>query len=346
MTSTHDGQPSAALPQPDPEHIDVAALRTLCEADDLFRARYEGWDELGPATGSTVVVRTHQRDVGLPVALKVIWRLSTAERRRARAEAQALMRVQHPCVLRTYSLFDRGGLSWLEMELVEGPTLEQALRDGMGGPAWTLRRRLEVGACVAEGLGAVHAAGFVHRDVKPANVLLPRTGPAAKLADFGVSRATDATLLLGEGLPGSPRFASPEALRGEPCGPAADVYALALTLYELFSGGLSPYGLGQSASLAEVLRCHRDRAPLPLRVLGLGLPDEVVDAIHAGLDKRPDRRPSAAAMASVLWAAQREAGGPSVPGARPARGWARVRAWAWAWASRSRRSGGQARWPE
>jgi serine/threonine-protein kinase len=308
MTETPEGVApegawTAAVPEPSSD-----PLRLLCEADGLFRQRYEGWHEVGRGTAAAVV-RTHQRDAGLPVALKVVWRLSPGERRQMRTEAQALMSVQHPAVLRTYALFDRGTLAWLEMELVEGATLDEELRAARAsGVRWPQERALEVGACLAEGLAAVHAAGFVHRDVKPGNVLVPREGPAAKLADFGVARATDATVLISEGLAGSPRYASPEALEGQPAGAASDVYALALTLYELFTGGLNPYGLGESATLAEVLHCHRSRAPLALRVLERDLPPEVADVVHAGLDKRPGRRPSAGAIASVLRGARGRAG--------------------------------------
>lgn len=280
-------------------------LRALCLADPVFAERYEGWEELGRGTFATVV-RTHLRDAGVPVALKIFWRMAPAERRQLRAEAEALMSVAHPAVVRTFAVFARSEPAWFELELVEGTTLGAELRAmKASGERCPLERALEIGACLAEGLAAVHAAGFVHRDVKPDNVLLPRGGqPAAKLGDFGIARSVDATMLLGEEMPGSPKYMCPEALRGQGVGPAGDVYALALTLYQLFSGGRYPFALRRQASLAETLDCHRRKAPMPLRTLGLGLPDGVVDVIQHGLDKQPSHRPTATDVARVLRAAQ------------------------------------------
>jgi serine/threonine protein kinase len=283
-------------------------LRALCVADPVFAARYDGWEVLG--VGETAaVVRTLQRVSRLPVALKVFWRGSRRPAGDLEGEVQALMRVFHPCVLRTYGVIDQGTLSWIEMEPVEGRTLRDELdraRDS-GQGEWPLAHRLEIAACLAEGLAAVHAAGFVHRDVKPDNVLLPASGvPAAKLADFGVARSVDATVA-GEGwVSGSPRYVSPEAVRGEMVGPAADVYALGLTLYELLSGGSYAYPLREKPSVGEILECHRGRAPLPLRVGAAGVPDEVIDVVHRALDKAPARRPTAEVLASALRATQRE----------------------------------------
>ncbi len=184
MLAESDGQPAGRAGTSAPQAT-ADPLRRLCEADDLFRLRYEGWEELGHGTSATAaVVRTFQRDLAAFVALKIAWRLSAAERRQMRAEAQALTCVQHPAVLRTYAFFDRGALAWLEMELVDGTTLEDHLAQArLDAPHWTREHTLEIGACLAEGLAAVHAAGFLHRDVKPGNVLLPRDGPAAKLAN-------------------------------------------------------------------------------------------------------------------------------------------------------------------
>lgn len=318
MTSPVDTDATLAAAADVPPGDDAFdALRTLCCADPVFAARYDGWEELGRGACATVV-RTHLRDAGVAVALKVWWRLAHSDRRQLRTEAQVLMRVVDACVVRTFAVFDRGPLAWLELELIDGPTLRDELRArAASGERWPEAEALEIGACLAEGLAAVHAAGFIHRDVKPGNVLLPRDRrPAAKLADFGIARALDATMVLGDAVPGSPKYMCPEALLGQTPGTAGDVYALALTLYQLFSGGLYPFALREGATLAEALECHRRRAPIPLRALGLGLSDEVVDVIQHGLDKNPRHRPTAAEVARVLRAEQTREPGSVGPVAR------------------------------
>ena len=290
------------LAPPDECAGESEALRRLCCSDPLFAQRYEGWEELGRGGGASVV-KTYQRDLRQEVALKVVFPLSAEDAQRFVSEAQALMRCSHPCVVNVLGTFSRGLVCWLELELVEGETLAALLKR-----VRERRERLELGSalqiaqCLAEGLAAVHEAGVVHRDVKPGNVLLPRSGrPAAKLMDFGVARSLDATIVLEEAIPGSPKYLCPEALdvRGR-VGPAGDVYALAVTLFQLFSGGLYPFPLRDEATVAEALDCHARKAPFPLRVLGGDLPDDLVDLVHRGLEKKPSRRPSAAEMAQVL----------------------------------------------
>jgi len=313
---TRPGAPPASGPG------EGSALEALCTSDPVFAARYEGWSELGRG-GWGYVVRTRLRGLGVAVAVKVLCHMGQDERRRLNAEAQALMSVVHPCVVRTFAVFERGPLAWIEMELVEGRTLEDELRARAArGESWSLGEALQIGACLAEGLAAVHAAGFVHRDVKPQNVLLPRAGrPAAKLTDFGIARSLDATQILNEPLSGSPLYVCPEALLGRSVGVEGDVYGLALTLYQLFSGGIYPFALSRGATLGEALECHRRKAPLPLRALGLDLPEAVVDVVQFGLDKNPRHRPSAAEVGCVLRAVQGgdETAGTGGPGRRRGR---------------------------
>lgn len=302
-TDVRWSEPQAGgAPFVDMESGEGDALERLCRADPVFAQRYEGWEELGRGAGACVV-RTYQRDLGQDVALKVALHLRPEERRRLASEAQSLMRCGHPCVVHVLGTFSRGVVSWLELEYVEGETLDAELgrlRELRARMPW--RAGLEIAACLAEGLAAVHAAGVVHCDVKPSNVLLPRGGhPAAKLADFGIARSVDATIVIEEGVPGTPRYVSPEALqRGVRVGPAGDVYALALTLYQVFSGGLYPFALRDEPTLGEMLDCHAHRAPLPLRLLAPEVPDEVVDAIHQGLHKKPSRRPTAVEIGRVM----------------------------------------------
>ena len=287
------------------EALTSADIRQRCLEDPLFAARYDGWQPLGWGLRS-IVVRTHLRGVNTPLALKVLYDTLPSERRRFRAAAEAMMRVAHPCVLRTFAVFDRGPLLWVELELIEGLTLDAALaRQAAAGTRWTMPETLEIAASLAEAVAAVHAAGFLHLDVKPRNVLVPRDPHwPPKLGDFGIARSLDATIDLAAPLCGSPAYLCPEAQAGQEPGPARDVYALAVTLYQVFSAGQYPFELEPRPTLWEMQESHRRRLPIPLSVYAPDLPDTVLEIVARGLWKVPGRRPTAATMAGVLRAAQ------------------------------------------
>ena len=289
------------------------ALRALCEAEPAFAERYTGWRQIGRGASSAVVA-TRLRFTDTPVALKLLW--GDARRRLLDAEARALMQVTHPCVMRTHAIFPGRSVDWIELELVEGPTLAAALRSRQGA-AWPLERALDIGACLAEGLAAVHQAGFVHRDLKPSNVLLPEDAqPAAKLVDFGIARELDDTFDTAESLPGSAGSLSPEALHGAPAGRPGDVYALGLILFQLLSGR-HPYGFDDRTTVAQMLVSHERCRPASLRALAPGVPPEVSDIVQRALAKLPAHRPTAAQLAMVLHGAHWEP-----PADQPAPFWA------------------------
>ncbi|HEX6737325.1 MAG TPA: serine/threonine-protein kinase, partial [Vicinamibacteria bacterium] len=205
------------------------ALHNLCLADSLWTERYEGWAELGRG-GSAHVVRTFSRATGEDVALKIFHHLTAEDARRFQQEVRSAQRLTSPYIVRTYSAFPRGSLAWIEMELVEGPDLRGELEQRAAeGRPYDLDQGLELARALAAALVAAHEAGIVHRDVKPANVLLPASGrPLAKLGDFGISRILGATRVTATGLlTGTPQFAAPEVAAGEAARPVSDVYSLA-----------------------------------------------------------------------------------------------------------------------
>jgi len=156
----------------------------------------------------------------------------------------------------------------------------------------------QVAAEVADGLDALHAAGIVHRDVKPSNVLLGDDGAA--LADFGLARGVDSTQLTREGqLVGTAHYLAPELIGGAPASPASDVYAFACLLYEAATG--APPFAGRAD--AEIGYAHLvEEPPRP------ALPAGVAEAILLGLEKDPADRPtSATALARMLHLASRRA---------------------------------------
>ena len=171
-----------------------------------------------------------------PCAVKVLSAMVAADpsvRVRFRREAEALRQIQHPAVVRVLAEGEERGFCWYAMERVDGPDLRAKLADGpLPAPEVEgLARR------VLSALGAAHARGFIHRDVKPSNLLLAKDG--AKLCDFGIARLDGATTLTATAaLIGSLRYMAPEQQRLGRADARSDLYALGLVLYEALAGGI------------------------------------------------------------------------------------------------------------
>jgi serine/threonine-protein kinase len=177
------------------------------------------------------------------------------------------------------------------MELVEGVPLDAQLA---GGPLpW--RFAVEVCAHVAAALAAVHARGLVHRDVKPANIMLTSSG--AKVVDFGISAVAGDTSEGPGQVYGTPAYLAPERLDGGPADAASDVYALGLVLYRTLTGDL-PW---DADTTTQMLRAHCYVKPSPLPPIP-GLPAAVYEACRRSLAKQPAARPSSAEIAGMLGA--------------------------------------------
>ncbi|MTV24215.1 serine/threonine protein kinase [Nitriliruptoraceae bacterium ZYF776] len=233
--------------------------------------RYELHVRLGTG-GAGTVWRGYDRALDRPVAVKLLHADladDPAAATRFRTEATAAAKLTHPNAVLVYDLGRDGHDDYLVMELVEGASLADLLRDGplpAGLAAAT-------GAMVAGALGVAHTAGIVHRDVKPANVLVTHGG-AAKLADFGIARAlgevTSRLTRTGTVL-GTARYLAPEQLRDDPIDARADVYALGLALHETLTGR-PPFGEGGPIEVAS----RRLTTTLPLA-------SELVDDVPDGL---------------------------------------------------------------
>src|SRR5918912_1852267 len=206
-------------------------------------------------------------------------------------EGRAAARVRDPRVVTVYDVVEDDDRPWLVLQLLQPRTLADVLAaEGPLDPA----RAAVIGLQVLDGLAAVHAAGVLHRDVKPANVLFGRDGGAV-LADFGVATLEDDAAVTSTGLVlGSPAYLAPERARGEAPTPAADLWSLGATLFAAVEGH-SPF--------------HRE-GPLP--TLGALLTEDVPDAPSAGplapaiaalLTKDPAARPDADTVRSLLTAA-------------------------------------------
>jgi serine/threonine-protein kinase len=220
-----------------------------------------------------------------PVAVKAIESAGSRGSGRVLREAQAAARLNHPGIVTLYEMGEEDGNALLVTELVDGTTLAQLNRDG------TLSDREvgEIAADLCEALAHAHSRAVVHRDIKPQNVLVTDEGePRAKLMDFGVARLTDGAALTAPGdIVGTLAYMSPEQAEGNTAGPEADVYSLALMLYECWSGE-HPTRRSTPAATARAIG-GRLR---PLRRLRPDLPRELCETLDACLQTRPDRRPT------------------------------------------------------
>jgi serine/threonine protein kinase len=213
--------------------------------------------------------------------------------RRALREAQAAARLNHPGIVTLYEMGEEEGSALLVSELVEGETLDALSAAGEIGD----REIGEIGADLCEALDHAHAHGVVHRDVKPQNVLVRTEGePRAKLMDFGVARLAGAAALTAPGdVVGTLAYMAPEQAEGRAAGPEADVYSLALVLYECWSGE-NP---NRRATPAATARAIGGRAR-SLRRLRPDLPRELAETVDAALERRPSRRPDLERLGSAI----------------------------------------------
>lgn len=240
------------------------------------------------------VWRAHDQLLDRPVAAKELHILTHGDEehrirmRRAIREARAVARVPHPHVVGVHDLAESEDRLWIVMELVEGPSLAHRITET--GPL-TPQHTAALGLQLLDALQAVHAAGTLHRDVKPANVLLRRDGNAV-LTDFGIAALDDGEFLTTTGeLVGSLEYMAPERVMGSEVGPASDLWSLGATLATV-CGGQSPF-----RRPARPATLHAVAYEEPVLAERLGPLRPVVEAL---LRKSPDERPSGAVARSAL----------------------------------------------
>lgn len=215
-------------------------------------------------------------------------------RARFRREAIAAAGLAHPGIVATYDTGDDDGVAFIVMELVDGPTLRDVLAE---------RGRLVVGEAasiavqIADALTFAHEHGLVHRDVKPANVLIQRDG-RVKVTDFGIAKAAaDGDLTRAGSVIGTARYLSPEQIGGEGAQAPSDVYALGLVLFEMLAG--RPPFTGDTEVAAALARLHAD--PPRLGTLRDDVPPGLDDAVARALARDiTSRFPSAAALRAAV----------------------------------------------
>ena len=256
----------------------------MATASAFAGGRYATTRELGRG-GMAVVYLAHDRELDRPVAVKVLDGHVASDPdlvARFRREALTAAGLAHPNVVQVYDAGEDEGRLWIVMEHVEGETLERvAAREGRIAPD----RVLALAAQACAGLGHAHERGVVHRDVKPANLLL-RPDEVLKIADFGIAQAADATRLTTAGaVLGTAAYVAPEQARGEPVGPPADVFSLGVVVYRLLTGVL-PWPVQSLADLASV----GETPARPVRELAADVPEAAEAAVMRALARNPAYR--------------------------------------------------------
>ena len=208
---------------------------------------------------------------------------------RFRREAIAVARLTHPNIVAVHDVFAEGGRQAVVMQLVDGKSLRQVLDvQTRLSPELTIH----IGTCVAAALDAAHRAGFVHRDVKPGNILVTPDGRVL-LTDFGIAKGLDGgdDLTSDNVMMGTAKYLSPEQVRGRRLDGRADLYSLGLVLYECLAGRV-PF-IGETDADTALARLQRD--PTDLARLRPTLSRGLVDLIHRLLARNPNRRPASGA---------------------------------------------------
>ncbi|MEV7805736.1 serine/threonine-protein kinase [Microbispora sp. NPDC088329] len=280
---------------------------------DLLAGRYRLAEPLGEGGGGTVW-RAHDELLRREVAIKQL-RVPPGldDRRRAdflgRAveEARAAGRLTHPSIVTVHDVVGHAGQPWIVMDLVPGRSLDKIIREDGPLPS---ERVAEIGLAVLDALEAAHSRGILHRDVKPANVLIGPDGRAL-LTDFGIAAPVGGAGNSWQSSAGSPTYMAPERFRDEPDGPPSDLWSLGATLYTAVEGE-PPFQRSMAAALVAAVLLH-DPRPMTRasRVLAW--------IVLALLGKDPARRPPPEAVRQAL----RAAAVPPAPAsaARPAGRW-------------------------
>jgi eukaryotic-like serine/threonine-protein kinase len=309
---TRDG--SSETPEAGPVSEAIAARMAPSDPAQLAGTPYRLGRKIGEGA-SGVVYEAEHVELGRRLAVKVLGIEHASAQdslERFRREARSVARLSHPNLVQLYDLGKSlDGRVYLAMDLCEGETLDARLRSGAVG--W--REAAGIAIEAASALEAAHAAGLVHRDLKPQNLMLARSAtdrrapPVVKLLDFGLATA----LTEGEGRPasakqralhgfaifGTPEYMAPEQVAGEPVDGRADVYALGCVLYEMLTGERAFDGSSSVVVMGKQLK----ETPLPARVRAPSrkIPAAVeAVAVRAMAKQRDDRFPSASAMRAAL----------------------------------------------
>lgn len=235
--------------------------------------------------GMGVVFRANDPELGRDVALKVLWTarpVSQSLRQRFAREAKALASVEHDNVVPVYSVDSGDETPFLTMKLLEGQTLADCLGDGSPMDQASV---VTVGRQLAGALKAAHAAGVIHRDIKPGNIWIEESGKA-KLIDFGLARTDDLDLTATGDIAGTPKYMSPEQANGQTATEQSDLFSLGSVLYYCLTG--SPPFDGDS--IPVVMRAIADGNYEDIAAICPAVNSELAEVIRRLLHVDPDQR--------------------------------------------------------
>jgi len=258
----------------------------------VLRGRYR-LDEVIDEGASATVWRARDTQLDRAVAIKVLDRpgleFDTAEQIRFRDEARALARLSHPHIVTVFDSGTEDGAAFLIMELVDGRSVRSRLAEEGVLP---VAEAVAITTQVCEALAAAHAAGIVHRDIKPGNIVVTADG-TAKVCDFGIARLNDATPLTDSDIAlGTSSYMAPEQISGQAVDRRADLYAVGCLLFEMLAGA-PPY-VGETAfSIADQ---HVHAPPPSLRSRRPDVPAGIERLVERLLAKDPGLRPGTAAQ--------------------------------------------------
>jgi serine/threonine-protein kinase len=279
LETTTKGMVVKVSPVPKPACLDTAVAKEV--------GPYQILDVIGKG-GMGKVYRAKQRPVNREVALKMILAGPLAGRDailRFHREGQAIARLNHANIVQLYEFREHDGLPYFSMELIEGESL--AARLATGPLPW--REAAQLIATLARAVAAAHEQQVVHRDLKPGNILLTRDG-VPKITDFGLAKLSDSDdqQTCSEAVLGTPAYMSPEQAAGriQDIGPAADIYALGVMLYECLTG--RPPFRGETK--AQTLELVRKADPLAPSRMCRDLPVDLEAACLKALEKTPSKR--------------------------------------------------------
>ncbi|MEV7453025.1 protein kinase domain-containing protein [Streptomyces nigra] len=274
------GRPAASAPEPGTGRLIAGRYRLLAKLG------HGGMGTVWRAKDETVDREVAVKEPRVPDHLPERERANAFER--MRREARAAARLDHPAVVNVHDVAVVDGRPWIVMELVQGRSLGDALQEG----TLDAREAARIGLEVLGALEAAHAAGVLHRDVKPDNVMLGRHDRVV-LTDFGIAQIEGETNLTDTGgFVGSPEYIAPERVLGQRPGPASDLWSLGVVLYAA-TEGVSPFRRSNTpATLQSVLNAV---PAAPAAAQG-----PLAEAINGLLNKDPSRRPNAAQTRALL----------------------------------------------